>query len=167
MNQPDLVPIFQWTAGIVLATIPLMLLDIAVQVLAAFAVYNDAKAGWDKSPAMWGVLVGFFGLIPLIVYLAMRAGRRSRRCPQCSTLVKEAAPSCPACLHVFSPADPADPAVEACRRRVKPLAVTAIVLYAFTFVAAMVLVVCIISSMPSMMGQLQDNFSFSRSFWIR
>jgi len=109
---------------LLLAYLLMLLGALGAWVLAAVAVYNDAKAGWDGSAVMWGLLVGFLGLIPLIIYLAMRSGRRSRRCPQCGMFSNVAYPYCPYCARIFTPYD-ADPATEPHRRRVRPLTIAA------------------------------------------
>ena len=53
-----------------------VLAAVAGQIFLALAVYQNAKSRGNANPGMWGVLTGFFGWIPAVIYLATRDYRR-------------------------------------------------------------------------------------------
>lgn len=59
-------------SGLLICYLLVLLTAIAGSVLLGLAVYNDAKSKWSDNAAMWGVLVGFLGLVPGIIYLCLR-----------------------------------------------------------------------------------------------
>ena len=88
------------TAGIgfVIMISVLGLIYIAERVLFAFAAYNDARAKSNPDAVMWGLLIGFFGLIPGIIYLCVRnSGRNFVVCPNCGCSHYFGDMNCPNC----------------------------------------------------------------------
>ncbi len=88
------------TAGIGFAILMfvLALICIAGRVLLAFAAYNDARAKSNPDAVMWGILIGFFGLIPGIIYLCVRnSGRNFIVCQNCGFSHYFGDMNCPKC----------------------------------------------------------------------
>lgn len=86
-------------AWMLLIYLLLIALVVAVHVLIGLAAYNDAKAKMNDSPAMWGWLVGIFGLIPGIIYLVTRNNNSKRMvfCPNCGWANPGDVPACMRC----------------------------------------------------------------------
>lgn len=79
-----------------------LVLQLAMMVMLGLAVFNDAKAHAGQQAVFWGILVGFFGLIPGIIYLCMRKKevRSSIACTRCRQVYNITVPYCPVCgLH--------------------------------------------------------------------
>ena len=77
-------------------------LQLAMMVMLGLAVFYDAKAHAGQQAVFWGILVGFFGLIPGIIYLCMRKKevRSSIACTRCRQVYNITVPYCPVCgLH--------------------------------------------------------------------
>ena len=85
--------------GFIVMIVFVCLVGVAAQVLMGLATYNDAKARGNNDPVMWGLLVGFLGWIPGIVYLCLRNNNANRlmTCPQCGFVHRVAEPFCPQC----------------------------------------------------------------------
>ena len=85
--------------GFIVMIVFVCLVGVAAQVLLGLATYNDAKARGNNDPVMWGLLVGFLGWIPGIVYLCLRNNNANRlmTCPQCGFVHRVAEPFCPQC----------------------------------------------------------------------
>ena len=64
--------------GFIVMIVFVCLAGVAAQVLLGLATYNDAKARGNNDPVMWGLLVGFLGWIPGIVYLCLRNNNANR-----------------------------------------------------------------------------------------
>lgn len=76
----------------------LSIIGIAERVLLGLAAYNDARAKSNTDAVMWGLLVGFLGLIPGIIYLCIRnSARRYTVCQNCSFAHDATDPNCPKC----------------------------------------------------------------------
>ncbi len=74
------------------------LCGIAMRVLFALAVYNDAVAKENHEATMWALLVGFLGLIPGIIYLCVRSSpQRKVCCPRCGLWHNAYETVCPRC----------------------------------------------------------------------
>lgn len=86
-------------AGISFGIMALYMLLIYIgQIFLGLAVYNDAKARNIDMAVMWGVLTGFIGLIPAIIYMVIRSGNKnSLKCPRCSAQIFNGMPACPVC----------------------------------------------------------------------
>lgn len=84
--------------GFIVMIVFVCLAGVAAQVLLGLATYNDAKARGNNDPVMWGLLVGFLGWIPGIVYLCLRNNNANRlmTCPQCGFVHRVAEPVLPA-----------------------------------------------------------------------
>lgn len=85
--------------GAILFYLLLIAGSITCQILLGLATYNDAKARMNDNPVMWGWLVGIFGLIPGIIYLATRNNSSNRMivCPNCGWANPGSAPNCARC----------------------------------------------------------------------
>jgi len=116
---------------------------IAAWVFAALAVYNDAMSRFDKDATMFALLVGFFGMIPLVVYAVMRSGRQPGKvCFQCNQVSAANMPGCPFC---GAPAmyDPNHPAVLSRLARRRRYIIAAIVCGAIMILSFIMLFVAI------------------------
>ena len=76
-----------------------VLAAVAGQIFLALAVYQNAKSRGNANPGMWGVLTGFFGWIPAVIYLATRDSARNRPivCSGCGTYFPVSWNECPKC----------------------------------------------------------------------
>ena len=61
-----------WSVWFLIIWFLLFGLMITGKVFLALAVYQDARSRYNNNALMWGLLVGFFDLIPAIVYLCLR-----------------------------------------------------------------------------------------------
>ena len=60
-------------------------LALAMQIIAAVAIYRDAKVYGRDDAMLFAVLTGIFGSIPAVVYLAVRGKHKGVAvCPTCS-----------------------------------------------------------------------------------
>lgn len=76
----------------------LFLLWISVKVLFALAAYHDALSKGNRDAVMWGLLIGFLGLIPGVIYLCVRNSVSTRvRCRNCGALYDSWYQFCPVC----------------------------------------------------------------------
>ena len=76
----------------------LFLLWISMKILFALAAYHDALSKGNRDAVMWGLLIGFLGLIPGIVYLCVRNSVSTQvRCRNCGALYGSWYQFCPAC----------------------------------------------------------------------
>lgn len=76
----------------------LTLAFLAERILFALAAYHDALGKGNQDAAVWGLLIGFLGLIPGIVYLCVRtSGRKMTACPKCGFLHYASDFRCPNC----------------------------------------------------------------------
>lgn len=74
------------------------LLGLAERVLFGLAAYNDARAKLNPDAVMWGLLIGFLGLIPGIIYLCIRNSARGyTTCVTCGCAHLAADANCPKC----------------------------------------------------------------------
>ncbi|OCN01245.1 hypothetical protein A7X67_07720 [Clostridium sp. W14A] len=76
------------SSGISLIAMTMMLfvslLFVAEHVLFGLAAYHDAQSQGNPDAVIWGLAVGFLGIIPGIIYLCVRgSGRRLVRCANC------------------------------------------------------------------------------------
>ena len=88
--------------SVVLFVVVVLLLSLAgigLSVFMGLFVYNDAKARGVEMALLFGLLTGFLGLIPWIVYLAMRKSmsRPQFACAACGQAVPNGLQMCPAC----------------------------------------------------------------------
>jgi hypothetical protein len=91
-----------FTAGraafVISALLVLFILWIAVRILFALAAYHDALSKENRDAVMWGLLIGFLGLIPSIIYLCVRNSVSTQvRCRNCGALYGSWYQFCPAC----------------------------------------------------------------------
>ena len=76
----------------------MFLLWISVKILFALAAYHDALSKGNRDAVMWGLLIGFLGLIPGIIYLCVRNTVSTQvRCRNCGALYDSWYQFCPAC----------------------------------------------------------------------
>lgn len=84
--------------GAVFCMLIMIVCLVLCSVFLGLCVYYDAKSKMNPSATVYGVLCGLFGLIPLIVYLAVRnQSDSSIECPQCKARVFRYMPRCPVC----------------------------------------------------------------------
>jgi len=83
----------------ILVLLFLFLIFIAQRVLFALAAYHDAQAHGNSNAVLWGLAIGFFGvMIPGTIYLCARDSRRSMtQCPNCGYLHDATDFCCPKC----------------------------------------------------------------------
>lgn len=125
------------SAYIVLGTIFLFcsFLPMISHVLFAVAAYYDAKAKLNQNALMWGLLIGFLGLIPGIVYLCVRNNPAQEfvRCAKCGATYHGAYMNCPGCGEPnFMNVQYLNPFVEQQKHRAKVLCIIASVLLGLT-----------------------------------
>lgn len=98
----------------------LFLLYLTEHVLFALAAYHDAQAQGNPDALIWGLAVGFLGLIPGIVYLCVRSsGRRVVRCANCGFPHDASDFCCPKCGEKNPAAAQANPYEQALAARAK------------------------------------------------
>ena len=69
-----------------------------MRVMFALAAYNDAMAKGSSDATMWGLLIGFLGLIPGIIYLCVRSTQQRKVCcMRCGLWHNAFDPVCPRC----------------------------------------------------------------------
>lgn len=74
------------------------LLFLAARILLGLAAYSDARSKGNADALMWGLLIGFLGLIPGVIYLCIRnSAYSSTVCLKCGFSFPAGAPSCPRC----------------------------------------------------------------------
>ena len=136
--------------GFIVMIVFVCLAGVAAQVLLGLATYNDAKARGNNDPVMWGLLVGFLGWIPGIVYLCLRNNNANRlmTCPQCGFVHRVAEPFCPQC-RVQNPysAPFQNPLTQQQAHRAKMLLIWAVVAYAAVIVLTLVAVFGLMTSL--------------------
>lgn len=109
-----------FTAAVIGAAMLLGLMILAQRVLFALAAYHDAQAQENPDAAVWGIVVGLFGLIPGIVYLCVRnSGRRLTRCAHCGYPHDASDYCCPKCGEKNPDAGAANPFAAQLRVRAK------------------------------------------------
>lgn len=90
--------LFSTGVSIVYLMTILCLIGIAERVLFALAAYNDARAKSNPDAIMWGLLVGFLGLIPGIIYLCIRNSAKGYTvCTACGCAHVATDSNCPKC----------------------------------------------------------------------
>ncbi len=88
-------PAVAWAAVFLLV---FLLAALAAQVLFGVAAYHDARSLADPNAPMWGLLIGFLGLLPGVIYLCLRAvPRRPVCCTKCGCWHSALDPACPKC----------------------------------------------------------------------
>ncbi|QAT51160.1 hypothetical protein EQM14_16045 [Caproiciproducens sp. NJN-50] len=98
----------------------LALLYLTEHVLFALAAYHDAQAQGNPDALIWGLAIGFLGLIPGIVYLCVRgSGRRMVRCANCGYPHDVSDFCCPKCGEKNPAAAQANPYEQALASRAK------------------------------------------------
>jgi len=107
----------------------LFLLWVAMQVLFAVAAYNDAKSKGSPDAAMWGLLIGFLGLVPGIIYLCVRSTQQRKVCCQkCGMWHSALDAVCPRCGEPNNGAKvPENPYLSVYARRAKKLLIAAVI----------------------------------------
>lgn len=76
----------------------LFVIFFAERVLFGLAAYHDARSKENPDALIWGLVVGFIGVIPGIVYLCVRnTSRRLTACKNCGFLHDAADLCCPRC----------------------------------------------------------------------
>lgn len=74
------------------------LLFLAERILFGMAAYHDALSKDSGDATMWGLLIGFFGLIPGVIYLCVRnSQQRKICCMKCGFWHSVFDPVCPRC----------------------------------------------------------------------
>lgn len=135
---------------IMMACLVLGALGIVQQVMFGLAAYNDAKAKGNGEPLMWGLLIGFLGLIPGIVYLCLRnsAANKMIYCQKCGFVHPISLPYCPQC-GVSNPYSMPfnNPMTPEYARKAKRDLIIAIVLFAALCVLSVVFFVMMFSMM--------------------
>ena len=139
-------------AGIVFLLSIIGLVAIAERVLIGLAAYNDACAKGNPDAVMWGLLIGFFGLIPGIIYLCIRnSGRQYTMCGNCGLRHFAMDSNCPRCGTPNVPPY-ANPYVLQQAHRAKVLLIVAVFLIAFVVIAGIICAVSLIARIASVAG---------------
>lgn len=108
-------------ALVLLAAVALLsLLFVAQRALFGLAACHDAQAMGNPDAVIWGLAVGFLGMIPGIVYLCVRSsGQRLVRCRNCGYPHDAADYCCPKCGEKNPEASGADPYAPVLQMRVR------------------------------------------------
>nr|WP_319489563.1 hypothetical protein [uncultured Caproiciproducens sp.] len=140
--------------GVVLIMLTISLLALASRVLFALAAYHDACAKSNPDAVMWGLLIGFLGLIPGIIYLCVRNSSRSFvACPNCGFRHYFYDMNCPRCgAPNQNSTQNANPMAAQQAHRAKVLFIIAIVLTGVVILTAIVCVVSFAANIFSVSG---------------
>ncbi len=132
-------------SSLVMLVILCTILVYTVQTFLGLAVYHDAKARNIDMAVMWGVLTGFFGLIPAIIYLVIRSRNKSSvKCPRCFAQVFHGMPACPVCQLPVDMIPSMNPAqIMKHRKLAKGFLISAIVLTVLIFLSILALTLII------------------------
>lgn len=145
--------------------------EIVGRVIFSLGVYKDAQGNYNQNPLMWALLVGFLGLIPLIIYFCLRKNNSYRvACPHCRNILQTPTASCPFCHNAIDPsAIPAEnPAYIELRRKGKKQMIAGGILIGISYVLAIVFLVLFFvwfatfttSQFPSTYSYSFDNYDF-------
>lgn len=74
------------------------LISVASSVFFGLLIYYDAKRYNNNYAAMWGVLCGLFGWIPLIIYLSLINSQKRDLCITCGNYSSTSLNICPYCM---------------------------------------------------------------------
>ncbi|MGX8701344.1 hypothetical protein [Caproiciproducens sp.] len=119
---------------------------LAARVLFALAAYSDACAKANPDALMWGLLIGFLGLIPGVVYLCIRNSSRNYLvCPNCGFRHYFYDAVCPRCGAPNQPQQNRNPLAGEQARRAKLFLTIAVALTGVTILAVMVFTVFVVS----------------------
>ena len=131
------------------------------QILLALAVYHNAKSRCNPNPAMWGLLTGFLGWIPAVIYYVMRDSARNRLmvCPHCQAAHPVCFSHCPQCGAQNSYSEPfSNPYTQQEAKTSKNLLIAAIVLLGVSFLVGIFLLVFLVALVP-------DAYFYARYYW--
>ncbi len=125
------------------------LFKLAERVLLGVAAYNDARSKSNQDAVMWGLLIGFLGLIPGIIYLCIRNKAHVYTvCTNCGFGHPVTDANCPKCGAPNQlAAQYANPFAAAQAHRAKILFIIAMILLAFILIVAIVIGIQIASAM--------------------
>lgn len=140
------------------------LLCIAVQILLAFAVYNDAQAKGNTEPVMWAVLTGIFGLIPGIIYLCVRNTNRNRLiiCQNCGFTHRISDFNCPQCGIANPFSQPFNTPLSAIQqKRANKLLIAAIIVFAVSVIICIISIVWFATSVINVADFSSNSYSYS------
>jgi heme/copper-type cytochrome/quinol oxidase subunit 2 len=129
------------TSGFEFAALALVLclVGLAERVLFAVAAYNDACSRDNSDAVMWGLLIGFLGVIPGIIYLCVRnSGRSFATCQNCGCSHYAGDHNCPRCGAPNQTQQFVNPLAAQQAHRAKVLMWIALVLLAISLVVTIV-----------------------------
>lgn len=139
----EAVPVASAGIGVLYLVLLTGMVTVACRVLFGLAAYYDANAKLNPDAVMWGLLIGFLGLIPGIIYLCVRNSSRSFTvCPNCGLRHYFYDMNCPRCgapNHV--PAQYNNPMAAQQAHRAKVLLIVALVLIGVVILASAVFAV--------------------------
>ena len=139
----EAVPVASAGIGVLYLVLLTGMVMTACRVLFGLAAYYDANAKLNPDAVMWGLLIGFLGLIPGIIYLCVRNSSRSFTvCPNCGLKHYFYDMNCPRCgapNHV--PAQYNNPMAAQQAHRAKVLLIVALVLIGVVILASAVFAV--------------------------
>lgn len=139
--------------GLVALLSVLCLISLAERVLLAFAAYNDACAKDNSDAIMWGLLIGFLGLIPGIIYLCVRnSGRNFALCQNCGCSHYAGDQNCPNCGAPNPTPQFVNPHAPQQAHRAKVLMTIGLVLLGVGLIAAVFGVIIFAANVYSIMG---------------
>lgn len=123
-------------AGVGALYLLVMVVNIAACVFLGLSVYNDAKSWNCNSAVMWGILCGFFTLIPSIIYLVIRSNSASMVvCPRCRNKLPKGTQFCNICQSpIMQTGMMPDETVFAYKKRAKLFLILMIVSYVLVFI---------------------------------
>lgn len=126
-----------WVMTLVAVT---SLLFLAERILFGMTAYYDAVSKGSGEATMWGLLIGFFGPIPGIIYLCVRNSPQRRACcPKCGFWHSVYEPACPRCgePNPMTP-PPINPYQQLAAERARKLLIAAIICIGVGIIIAIV-----------------------------
>ena len=133
--------------GYLVCFLAVFTLVILGEVFLGLAAYHDARANGSTDGVMWGLLIGFFGMIPGIIYLCLRKkpAQKVISCPQCYTPYFISYQACPRC-GIPNPASYPfyDPAIPEHRKKAKRDLILSIVFFSVAIIGTIIFIVCML-----------------------
>lgn len=140
--------------GVILMITLMGLLTVAQRVLFALAAYHDACSKSNPDAVMWGLLIGFLGFIPGIIYLCVRnSSRRFTICSNCGCSHYAYDINCPRCgAPNQNPLESMNPFAAQQAHRAKGMLTAAIIMIGAEIILGIICAVSFTMSVFSMAG---------------
>ena len=131
----------------------IMTVSILASVFLGLCVYNDALSNSRTDGVMWGLLCGFLGFIPAIIYLVIRKNNSAMTpCPGCGYPSVSQMCNCPNCGAQKPLWPPVNAYTEEKKKKSKNFLITTIVMWAASIVIGIVFGVVFAVSLLNSIG---------------